>query len=66
MVAWGQQVELSIPDVQGVPGGEVWVSIDVTIPEGIKVFSGQFTLVYDPEMLSCQEVQVSEVLEGYS
>jgi len=65
--AWGQStVTLEIPDVQGTPGTDVWINVNVTIPEGTEILSGQFTLTYDPGVLSCKEVKPGAFLMGYS
>ncbi|MCD6505641.1 hypothetical protein J7M22_03350, partial [Candidatus Poribacteria bacterium] len=65
--AWGQStVTLEIPDVQGTPGTDVWINVNIIIPEGTEILSGQFTLTYDPGVLSCKEVKPGAFLMGYS
>jgi hypothetical protein len=64
--AWGQSpVILEIPDVQGMPGTDVWVGVNITIPEEVEILSGQFTLKYDPEILTCREIKPGSLLADY-
>ena len=64
--AWGQEqslVTLEIPDVQGAT--HVEISVNITIPKGVEIFSGQFTLKYDPEVLTCREIKPGGLLADY-
>ena len=52
---------LTLKDVSGAPGGIVNVPVLIENPEGL--FSSEFTLTFDPNMLSLEDV--STTLSGY-